>query len=53
MTTAEALAILRQHNAWRRGDEGIEQADPHAIGEAIDVAVTVLAQLVDAERSDV
>jgi hypothetical protein len=42
MTTAEALAILRQHNAWRRGDEGIEQGDPVLIGDAIDFAVKLM-----------
>jgi len=36
MTAAEAIAILRQHNAWRRGAE-TPQGDPKELGIAIDV----------------
>ena len=36
MTAAEAIEILRQHNAWRRGAE-TPQGDPKEIGIAIDV----------------
>jgi len=39
MTTQQAISILRQHNAWRRGDDTIEMQEPKEIGEAIDVAV--------------
>jgi hypothetical protein len=50
MTIAEALAILRQHNAWRRGDDGVEQGDPVLIGDAIDVVIWLLTMYV--ERGD-
>ena len=46
MTPTETTAILRQFNAWRRGDEDIPQFDPREIGEAIDAAVEML------ERAD-
>ena len=42
MTPAETTAILRQFNAWRLGDDDIEQPDPREIGEAIDVAVEMI-----------
>jgi hypothetical protein len=35
------LQTLRDFNAWRRGDEAIEQPDPKTIGEAIDWAIRV------------
>jgi hypothetical protein len=35
------LQTLTRFNAWRRGDDDIEQPDPKAIGEAIDWAVSV------------
>ena len=30
------IQTLKRYNAWRRGDEVIEQPNPRAIGEAID-----------------
>ncbi len=30
------IQILQRYNAWRRGDEVIEQPNPRAIGEALD-----------------
>lgn len=45
MTPAEAATILRQHNAWRRGDEELEMQPPKLLGEAIDVAVAHLTAL--------
>ena len=42
MTTQQAVQILDQHNKWRRGEEGISQADPATIGVAIDVVVNAL-----------
>ena len=42
MTPTEAATILRQFNAWRRGDEDIPQPDPREIGEAIDAAVEMI-----------
>ena len=45
MTPTQALAILKQYNAWRR-DENIpnshDMPDPTEIGKAIDVAIRVL-----------
>ena len=43
MTPQKDLAILKQYNAWRRGeDDSIEMPDPTDIGKAIDVAIRVL-----------
>jgi hypothetical protein len=36
------LQTLRDFNAWRRGDEAIEQPDPKTIGEAIDWAISYI-----------
>ena len=33
-----AIAVLKEHNAWRRGAE-TEQTDPHMLGVAIDLVV--------------
>ena len=49
MTPTEAVAILRQFNEWRRGDEDIPQFDPREIGEAIDAAVEMTEQFEDAQ----
>jgi hypothetical protein len=35
------LQTLIGFNAWRRGDESIDQPDPKTIGEAIDWSVDV------------
>ena len=51
MTPTETAAILRQFNAWRRGDEDILQPDPREIGEAIDAAVEMIERLEAAESS--
>ena len=45
MTPAEVAAILRQFNAWRRGDEDIPQFDPREIGEAIDAAIEMIERM--------
>ena len=45
MTPAEVTAKLRVFNAWRRGDETIEQPDPREIGEAIDAAVEMIERM--------
>lgn len=45
MTTQQALAILKQYNAWRRDEatpSAIEMASTTDIGKAIDVAIRVL-----------
>ena len=45
MNIAEVTNILRQFNAWRRGDEDIPQFDPREIGEAIDAAVEMIERM--------
>ena len=49
MTPTETIAILRQFNEWRRGDEDIPQFDPRESGEAIDAAVEMIDRLEAAE----
>ena len=39
---AECAAYLRKHNAWRRGDDGIEASHPRELGLHIDFAIAVL-----------
>ena len=55
MTPAEATAILRQFNEWRRGDyepsEQPEPPDPCKISEAIDAAVEMIERLELAESA--
>ena len=41
MTLNEAIEILRQHQAWRRGGEG-EMQNPKQIGYAIDRVLSAL-----------
>lgn len=41
MTVKQAIIVLKKHNNWRRGGRGIQQ-DPKTIGEAIDVAITMM-----------
>jgi len=36
MKTEKAIQVLRDFNLWRKGNEEMEQPDPHTIGEAID-----------------
>lgn len=38
----ECADYLRKHNAWRRGDDGIEASDPLELGLNLDFAVAVL-----------
>lgn len=46
MTETEALVILTEYNRWRRdNDDNIEQPDPKAIGQAIDVAIDALRKV--------
>ena len=45
MNTQQAEQVLRQYNAWRRYDglcDGPDKPDPFELGEAIDVAVSIL-----------
>jgi hypothetical protein len=39
MTIEEAVALLKQHNKWRRGDNDIPMTDARKLGTAIDVIV--------------
>ena len=46
MTLTETIAILRQFNEWRRGeDEDIPQPAAHKITAAIDAAVEMIERL--------
>ncbi len=50
MTPAETVAILRQFNEWRRGDdEDIPQPASHKITAAIDAAVEMIERMRDVE----
>ena len=39
MKIQEAVALLENHNKWRRGDDTLEMADPKELGIAIDLMV--------------
>ncbi len=41
MNLTKTIRLLKQHNAWRRGQE-IPQLDPKEVGEAIDAAIAFL-----------
>lgn len=46
MTPAETAAVLRQYNAWRRGNlEDLPQPDPREIGKAIDAAIKMIERV--------
>ena len=51
MKTEKAIQVLRDYNLWRRGNEEIEQPDPHTIGEAID-SVLVTIQKAEADLDE-
>ena len=42
MTLQEAVAILENHNKWRRGDDTLEMAEPKYLGIAIDLITEYL-----------
>jgi len=44
-TFHESLELLREYNRWRRDEEGVAMPDPREIGEAIDVAIRVMAEV--------
>ena len=52
MSPTETAALLRQLNAWRRGDEDIPQPDPIAVGKAIDAAVETIESAEEFELLD-
>jgi hypothetical protein len=39
------IQTLKRYNAWRRGDEVIEQPNPRSIGEALDWIIQMHAEL--------
>jgi len=45
MKTEKAIQVLRDFNLWRRGNEEIEQPDPHTIGEAIDDVLMAIGDM--------
>jgi hypothetical protein len=54
MSTDQTIAIVRRHNAWRRGDSS-EMLPPRLIGEALDALCDHVARLereLDQERQD-
>jgi hypothetical protein len=44
MNIPDTIKTLSDFNAWRRGDEVIEQPDPADIGHAIDIAILHLQE---------
>lgn len=43
MTTAQCIEVLKQHNAWRRDDDGEHEILPGAlVGQAIDHAIAYM-----------
>lgn len=45
------IQTLQRFNAWRRGDDVIEQPEPRAIGQAIDAVLDHISEL-DKDRDD-
>ena len=43
MDTKKALAILKKHQAWRRGEKRATQQCALEVGEALDVAIDHLS----------
>lgn len=41
----DCIAVLRQHNLWRRGSDAIPQTHPAVLGAAIDSACDELERL--------
>lgn len=39
------IQILQRYNAWRRGEDVIEQITPREVGEAIDKVIEYVKQL--------
>ena len=43
MTKKQAAKILKQHNLWRRDNQGVDQMpDPKELGQALEIAITEL-----------
>jgi hypothetical protein len=45
MKREKAIQVLRDFNLWRRGNEEMEQPDPHTIGEAIDDVLMAIGDM--------
>jgi len=45
MKTEKAIQVLRDYNLWRRGNEDMDQPDPHTIGEAIDDVLMAIGDM--------
>jgi hypothetical protein len=45
MKTEKAIQVLRDFTLWRRGNEEMEQPDPHTIGEAIDDVLMAIGDM--------
>jgi chromosome segregation ATPase len=45
MKTEKAIQVLRDYNLWRKGNEEMEQPDPHTIGEAIDDVIMAISDM--------
>jgi len=45
MKTEQAIQVLRDYNLWRRGDDAMEQPDPHTVGEAIDDVLMAIGDM--------
>jgi hypothetical protein len=55
MKTEKAIQVLRDYNLWRRGNEDMEQPDPHTVGEAIDDVLMAIQKAeadLDEERKE-
>jgi hypothetical protein len=50
MKTEKAIQVLRDYNLWRRGNEEMEQPDPHTIGEAIDDVLMAIGDMEEEAR---
>ncbi len=50
MNLPEAIRILTEHNAWRRGAE-IPMQSPYLLGAAIDVILLTLNKIQDEKAS--
>jgi len=50
MKTEKAIQVLRDYNLWRRGDDAMEQPDPHTVGEAIDDVLMAIENMEEEAR---
>jgi hypothetical protein len=45
MKTEKAIQVLRDYNLWRKGNDEMDQPDPHTIGEAIDDVLMAIGDM--------